>query len=136
MSKLFPGNSDRARIDGIGLFTGQVGYAWNSALLYVKGGAAVAADRYNTFVTATNLLNGTASETRWGGTVGAGVEFGFAPNWSMAFQYDYLFMGTRVMTLSVPAIAPLAPFEGIHQSVNLATVRVNHRWGAPVVAKY
>jgi outer membrane immunogenic protein len=136
VSKLFPGNSGRARIDGIGLFTGQVSYAWNSALLYVKGGAAVAADRYNTFVTATNLLNGTASETRWGGTVGAGVEFGFAPNWSVAVEYDHLFMGTRVMTLSVPAIAPVAPFEGIHQNVKLATARVNYRWGAPVVAKY
>ena len=68
--------------------------------------------------------------------MGAGVEFGFAPNWSVAVEYDHLFMGTRVMTLSVPAIAPLAPFEGIHQNVKLATARVNYRWGAPVVAKY
>ena len=135
-SKLFPGNSGRAQINGIGLFTGQVGYAWDSALVYVKGGSAVTADRYNTFITATNVLNGTASETRWGGTVGAGVEFGFAPNWTMALEYDHLFMGTRVMTLSVPAIAPLAASEGIHQNVDLATVRVNYRWGAPLVAKY
>ena len=28
-----------------GLFTGQVGYAWNTALLYFKGGAAVVGDR-------------------------------------------------------------------------------------------
>src|SRR3954463_4406728 len=27
-----------SRIDGIGMFTGQIGYAWNSALLYMKGG--------------------------------------------------------------------------------------------------
>ena len=40
------------------------------------------------------------------------------------------------MTLSVPAIAPLAPLESIHQDVNLATVRANYRWGAPVVAQY
>ncbi|MEA2915354.1 MAG: hypothetical protein QOJ15_7435 [Bradyrhizobium sp.] len=45
-------------------------------------------------------------------------------------------MGTRNLTLSVPAIAPLAPYESIHQDVDLATVRVNYRWGAPVVAKY
>jgi outer membrane immunogenic protein len=136
VSKLFPGNSSRAQINGIGLFTGQVGYAWNSALVYVKGGSAVTADRYNTFVTANNVLNGTASETRWGGTVGAGVEFGFAPNWSMALEYDHLFMGTRVMALSLPTVTPLAPAEGIHQNVNLATARVNYRWGAPLVAKY
>lgn len=131
MSKLFPGNSNRARIDGTGLFTGQVGYAWNNALLYVKGGAVVAAERYNTFVTATNLLNGAASEMRKGGTVGAGLEYGFTPNWSVALEYDHLFMGTRNFSLSVPAITPLAPYESIHQDVNLATARVNYRWGAP-----
>src|ERR1700675_299068 len=63
VSKLFPGNSDRARVDGICWFTGHVGYAWNRALVFVRGGAAVTADRYNTFVTATNFLNGAASET-------------------------------------------------------------------------
>ncbi len=30
-----------APMDAFGLFTGQIGYAWNNALLYVKGGAAV-----------------------------------------------------------------------------------------------
>ena len=31
-----------------------------------------------------------------------------------------------------------APFsiERIHQSVDLVTVRVNYRWGGPVIAKY
>ena len=33
--------TNRTKIDAFGLFTGQVGYAWNNALLYVKGGAAV-----------------------------------------------------------------------------------------------
>jgi outer membrane immunogenic protein len=135
VSKLFPGNSNRARVDGMVLFAGQIGYAWNHALLYVKGGTAVTADRYNTFVTATNLLNGAASERRWGGTVGGGLEFDFAPNWSVALEYDHLFMGTRNFALSVPAIAPLAPIESIHQDVDLSTVRVNYRWGAPVIAK-
>src|SRR5438128_12200484 len=34
-----PGN--RSKIDAFGLFTGQIGYAWNNVLWYVKGGAAV-----------------------------------------------------------------------------------------------
>ena len=33
--------SDQTKINAIGLFTGQVGYAWNNVLWYVKGGAAV-----------------------------------------------------------------------------------------------
>lgn len=37
---------NRSKIDSFGLFTGQVGYAWNNVLLYVKGGAAVVSDKY------------------------------------------------------------------------------------------
>ena len=29
------------KVNGLGLFTGQIGYAWNATLLYLKGGAAV-----------------------------------------------------------------------------------------------
>ena len=136
-STLFPATSARARIDGIGLFTGRVGYAWNNVLLYVKGGAAVASDRYNAYVTATNLDFATGSETRWGGVVGAGLEYGFAPNWSVGFEYDHMFMGANNVTLTAPLVIPaLYPVEHIGQDVDMATVRVNYRWGGPVVARY
>ena len=36
---------DTSKIDAFGLITGQVGYAWNSALFYVKGGGAVVGDK-------------------------------------------------------------------------------------------
>ena len=39
--------STRTTTDGIGLFTGQIGYAWNAALFYVKGGAAVTSNRFS-----------------------------------------------------------------------------------------
>src|SRR6266700_74093 len=41
------GGSIRTRIDAFGLITGQVGYAWNNVLAYVKGGAAVVNDKYD-----------------------------------------------------------------------------------------
>lgn len=136
-STLFPAISARARIDGIGLFTGRVGYAWNNALLYVKGGAAVASDRYNAFVIANNVDFATGSETRWGGVVGAGLEYGFTPNWSVGFEYDHMFMGSNNVTLTAPALIPaLYPIERIGQSVDMVTVRVNYRFGGPVVARY
>jgi outer membrane immunogenic protein len=76
--------TNQTKIDAFGLFTGQVGYAWNNVLWYVKGGGAVVNDNYRGFVTATNIGIDTASQTRWGGVVGTGLEFGFAPNWSVA----------------------------------------------------
>ncbi|MGY3695846.1 opacity protein-like surface antigen [Bradyrhizobium sp. USDA 3240] len=64
-------------------------------LLYVKGGAAVVRDKYRVFDFATGLTIDNGSETCWGGTVGARLEFGFAPNWSIGVEYDHLFMGHR-----------------------------------------
>ncbi len=47
VSPLFPGDHGSTReIDAFGLFTGQIGYAANNVLFYVKGGAAVTADRF------------------------------------------------------------------------------------------
>jgi len=130
-----------SQIGAFGLFTGQVGYAWNNVLLYVKGGAAVVADKYRTFIIPTGLLLDSARETRWGGTVGAGVEFGFSPNWSIAFEYDHIFLADRDVRFYASGnfglpVGAFSATDRIRQDVDLATVRVNYRWGGPVVAKY
>ena len=131
-----PAFTNRSRIDAFGLFTGQVGYAWNNVLLYVKGGAAVTADRFDIRTTAGNVLAATSTgDNRWGGTVGAGLEYSFAPNWSAAVEYDHLFMGTQTRTFTTPA-AVFFSTDRIRQDVDLVTVRVNYRWGGPVIAKY
>lgn len=128
--------TDRSKVDAFGLFAGQIGYAFSNVLLYVKGGAAVTSDKYNTYVTSTGVGIDRGSETRWGGVVGAGVEFGFAPNWSVAFEYDHLFMGTRTVTSYDVNTGALSAIDRISQDVDLATVRVNYRFGGPVVARY
>jgi outer membrane immunogenic protein len=127
---LFTNNS---KVDAIGLFTGQVGYAWNNVLWYVKGGAAVTHDKYYGQLLGVTLDN--ASETRWGGTVGTGVEIGFAPHWSVAFEYDHLFMGSRNNTFT-SIFGPISRVDNIKQDVDIGTVRVNYTFGGPIVAKY
>ncbi len=119
------------------------GYAWNNVLWYVKGGAAVTADKYRGTVTTTipGALFDSASETRWGGVVGTGLEFGFAPNWSVAIEYDHLFMGTRDITFTSTGVLPIPAgsafrTDSIRQNVDLVTARINYRFGGPVVAKY
>src|SRR6266851_9202718 len=61
-SLAFAGTTNRSKIDAFGLFTGQVGYAWNNALLYVKGGAAVTDSRYTTLNTATGALTSSTGD--------------------------------------------------------------------------
>jgi len=130
-----PGVTNRTKVDALGLFTGQVGYAWNNVLWYVKGGAAVTDDKYTGQIAGVTV--DTANETRWGGTVGTGVELSFAPNWSVAFEYDHLFMGNRNVTLTNVGVGGgLSRIDNIRQDVDMGTVRVNYRWGGPVIAKY
>jgi len=136
------GLRNRSKIDSFGLITGQVGYAWNSVLFYVKGGAAVVSDRYRGYGVATGLEFDRANETRWGGAVGAGLEFGFAPNWSVGIEYDHLFLGTRTIgftgsgNLPGGALGVATRSERIGQDVDIGLIRVNYRWGGPVIAKY
>src|SRR5580692_3484714 len=47
------GFDNYSNLDAFGLFTGQIGYAWNNVLLYAKGGAAVTDTKYNDLVTGT-----------------------------------------------------------------------------------
>jgi outer membrane immunogenic protein len=140
LSPLGGGSTNATKIDSFGLFTGQVGYALNSVLLYVKGGAAVVSDKYNIQAPVTGINLWEGRETRWGATVGAGVEFGFAPNWSVALEYDHIFLGTQSVRLdTLPAFGiggPLTSIFRIGQDVDLVTARVNYRFGGPVVARY
>src|SRR3977135_1161590 len=63
-----PTLSTTAKTDAIGLFTGQLGWAWNASLFYVKGGAAVTSNRFTIFDNTTGIGLVSADNTRWGGT--------------------------------------------------------------------
>ena len=140
---LAPTISTGTKTDGIGLFTAQLGWAWNAALLYVKGGAAVTSNSFTIFDTATGVGLASASATRWGGTLGVGFEYGFAPNWSIGAEYDHLWMGNANNSFSVvdPRIAGIVN-NRISQDVDMFTLRLNYRFGgygvgkAPIAARY
>jgi outer membrane immunogenic protein len=133
-SVFFPGFTDSTKVTSVGLFTGQLGYAMSNALFYLKGGGAL---------TNNNLLVQNASGSsafyatshKLGATIGVGFEYGFTPNWSVGLEYDYLMMGNANNSFSVPAGAA-AVANTISQNINMVTVRVNYKFGGPVVARY
>jgi outer membrane immunogenic protein len=140
VSLINPALSTRTKTSGIGLFTGQIGYAWNASLFYFKGGAAVTDNRFSILDTASGFELAALSATRWGGAVGVGWEYGFAPNWSFGIEYDHLFMGdsNNSFTATDPRLVGLLN-DRIRQDVDMITFRVNYRfnWGkSPVVASY
>jgi outer membrane immunogenic protein len=125
-----PTLSTTLKTDGIGLFTSQLGWAWNAALLYFKGGVAVTSNRFDIFDNTTGLGLVSATNTRWGATVGVGLEYGFGPGWSVGVEYDHLFMGNANNSFSVvdPRLAAVLN-DRISQDVDMVTVRFNYRFG-------
>jgi outer membrane immunogenic protein len=118
----FPTFTNETRTNAIGLFTGRVGMAWSNALAYVKGGAALTNNEYTAFLTATPSPT-SITDTRWGWTVGGGLEYGFAPNWSAAVEYNYIDTGAKD-----EGIAGTDVFDRITQRIHMATLRVNYRF--------
>jgi outer membrane immunogenic protein len=83
------------------------------------------------------------SSTRWGWTVGGGIEWAFSQNWSVAGEYRHTDFGNRHTSFDIPSGLAAAPifFTGTSSSrltVDQATARLNYRfnWGGPVVARY
>ncbi len=82
------------------LLTGRIGYAWNNLQIYAEGGGAWVNEDYAralgvaAFGFPAGTTFSTTSETRGGWAIGGGLEYGFAPNWSVGLEYDYLGLGT------------------------------------------
>lgn len=135
-SQFIAGATNQSKIDALGLFTGQVGYSWNNVLWYVKGGGSVANAKYNGITTATGSVFDHAGDTRWGGVIGTGVEVGFAQNWSVAAEYDHIFSGNRAFTFNAVPGGATTRTDTVGQDIDMASVRVNYRWGGPLIGKY
>jgi outer membrane immunogenic protein len=116
------------------LLTAQVGYSFDNALVYIKGGAAVTGNHYDVytgpaFPPPATLAGETGDQTRWGGTLGAGLEYGITPNWSLAVEYDHLFMPDKTTTFTT--VGPPGGLFGrdkISQDVDLVGFHLNYHW--------
>jgi outer membrane immunogenic protein len=115
-----------SRVKDIALITGRFGITSgpeDRTLWYVKGGGGWARTDYTASLNASALVcaniffigdgseplgceagNGSASassnSSRWGWTVGTGVEWGLAYNLSAKIEYDFLDFGNRGITLT------------------------------------
>ena len=113
-------------------FRGRLGWLVNPAvLIYGTGGLAVAnVDTTDSAFFAASGTNNTVSEstTRAGWTVGGGVEWRFAPQWSVKAEYLYVDLGSFSTTSanSNPALFPLATIDHDHHlTENIGRVGVN-----------
>ena len=81
-----------AKIDALGSVTGRIGVAVDAALFYAKGGYAWADNKLS-----ATLLGVTDSDSHVhsGYTIGGGIEYMFAPNWSAKAEYMFTHLGSE-----------------------------------------
>ena len=141
-----------ARADWFATLTGRVGYSFDHALLYAKGGAAWVHDKYSVSPSCTpvpphNPTEGlelvdecegpyNAASTNLGWTVGVGLEYALTRNWSAKIEYNYMDFGTKRTLFTDPDGD--AGFADIRQRVSVVKAGVNYKfdWGTPILAKY
>jgi outer membrane immunogenic protein len=129
-----------SKLGNFATIDGRLGFAVDHALVYVKGGAAYG---HFTHDDSAGLFGGalplglfalSATDNRWGGTAGVGIEYAFARNWSAKLEYDYLDFGTRTVTLNGSfnfGGANLSTIDSIREQVSVVRAGVNYRfdWG-------
>ena len=131
-----PATTERTRVRGLASVTGRVGYAWDRALLYVKGGGAWERDRFDFLDTATGVSFATASETRGGWTFGGGIEYAFWQNWTAFVEYDYYDFGRHRVTFTDTGGGIFDVDIKERKSVVKGGINWKFDWGGPVVARY
>ncbi|MHC4045351.1 outer membrane protein [Bradyrhizobium sp. 23AC] len=140
---------DYGHINWMASFRGRLGFTADRVLFYATGGAAVA-DVSGSKATVVNgpgiaipagtfTSAGSGSETRWGWTLGGGVEWAFANQWSVAAEYRHSDFGRRSVNIVIPdgfgGTAGAGTTTG-RLTTDQVTARVNYRFGGPVVARY
>jgi len=151
-----------AKASWIADITGRMGVTvGDRGLVYLKGGAAwvdttvginQSASVSSTLgggFTASGSINGSAGTDRLGATLGAGIEYGFMPGWSIKVEYDYFDFGKGTINVPITAsggitaggttttgsIALRAPVS-VSEQIHMVRAGINYHFNEPVVAKY
>jgi outer membrane immunogenic protein len=120
--------------DQMATIRGRAGYSpmtMPNVLLYVTGGYAAANLSQANYIPLAPAANAFRSGWANGWTVGAGVEWAFAPNWIAGVEYLYASFDRQDFFYNGPTSVELS-------DVNTVRARLSYKfnWATPVVAKY
>lgn len=115
-----PGGSCETKNSWLATARGRIGYAgWNNWLPYFTGGLAMGD------IKATSPF-GSASKTKLGYTLGAGIEYAFMSNWSAKLEYLYADLGS--FDCGVSCGAPGTATDNVSFKANLVRAGLNYRF--------
>lgn len=138
----------RDQTEWLASVTGRVGYAWDRWMLYGKGGVAWEHSRdsigpvvaWGTSLAnscfafaAGTACNATGTDTEAGWTVGVGITWAFADNWSAGIEYDHYGFVNHSVTLTAPAVSggfgPGSAPITVNQNIDAVKVTLDYRFG-------
>ena len=140
---LFPSLSEQLKVQSLYTATGQVGYAWNQALLYVKGGWAGANTNWTvaapTAVVGQTPFTGAHSAENNGWTVGVGLDYAFWNNFVAGIEYDHYDLGFSAFTAPVSNGGTPAVASPGRLTVDAVVGRLSYKFNwaaAPIATRY
>jgi outer membrane immunogenic protein len=127
----------RSRNGWMGSVTGRFGYSVERVLLYWRGGIAWANTKFE--IENSGFFDGAPSVTRTGWVLGSGIEWAFAPSWSVFLEADYYNFGNASVNFIGDAFNPTPAFAvRTSQTIESLKLGVNYRFGdgGGVIARY
>jgi outer membrane immunogenic protein len=118
-----PPTGCQTQSDWLATVRGRLGYAFDNILIY--GTAGVAFGNVQTGLIPPSTFD-SSSEAGW--TIGAGIEVGFAPNWTA--KAEYLFVDLRDATCTTVANCGGAVGSTVSFNENIVRAGINFKFGA------
>ncbi|WP_170181768.1 outer membrane protein [Phreatobacter stygius] len=103
----------------------RLGFAFDRALIYAKGGFAIAG--FQSRIDNGGGLAASGSHAQAGWFVGGGVEYALTPNWSAKVEYNYINLGSGFAQFD---IAPGS--QGLRSSRDIHTITLGFNYLFPV----
>jgi opacity protein-like surface antigen len=110
--------------------TGRIGYAFDPALFYLKGGAAFTHSDYFKTAQVASAFDERTGGRRNGWTVGAGTEYALWNSWTLRLEYDYLDFGSRSFVMANIATGAFAENAVVRQKAHEVKLGVNYLFNA------
>jgi outer membrane immunogenic protein len=109
-------------IDWVTTLAARFGWTTDNWLIYGKAGGGWVHES-ETLINFANRFAVSASDTRSGLLLGAGIEYGFAPHWTARVEWDHIALGDKT-------ISGFAPGDGIILSrrFDMFTFGLNYRF--------
>jgi outer membrane immunogenic protein len=118
-------------IDWFGSVRGRLGYAWDRWLVYATGGYAFAKIKTNAIsIFPANVYSFSDDSVKSGWTVGGGLEYGLAANWTVRGEYLYYnFEDVSGVSFGVPSTAPVGSSYLWENQIHTARIALNYKPG-------